>query len=111
MMTLDQFGHDQYHSDDRIFIFKPIEGMERLSSTGMIDQRVLNGENRLHAVKEPGTGLWYLRYDKGGIPPALKEKWTSFSTMLKKVTEYYRKRGVMVEEVEDEPKNSITGRL
>jgi hypothetical protein len=109
MMTLDEYGYDQYHSDDRIFIFKPIEGMERLSSTGMIDQRVLNGENRLHAIKEPATGLWYVKYDKGGVPPALKEKWTSFNTMKKQIAEYYRKRGVETVEVEDEPKNSFTG--
>jgi len=106
MMTLDQFGYDQYHSDDRVFVFHTIEGMEKLAANGLVDQRLFNGENKLHAKKEPETGLWYLQYDKGGLPPVLKQKWTSMKAMKTAAIEYFRKRGLMITEVEDEPKDS-----
>lgn len=111
MMTLDQFGYDQYHSDDRTFVFKRIEGVGTKSSTGIVDERIFSGENKLHACKEPQTGLWFMKYDMGGLPPALKQKWTGFGAMLKYAREYFRKRGIDIVEVEDEPKDSVYRRL
>lgn len=106
MMILDQFGHDKYNSDDRVFIFEPIEGMKTASSTGGFDPRLFSGENKLHAKKDPVYGLWSLQYEMGGLPPVLKQQWTSFNTMLKFARDYYKRRGVTVTEVQSEPKTS-----
>lgn len=105
-MTLDQFGDDKYNSDDRVFIFEPIEGMKITAATGLVDARLFTGENKLHAKKDPVYGLWYLQYEKGGVPPVLQQKWTSFNTMLKFARDYFKKRGLLVKEIEHEPKTS-----
>ena len=57
MMTLDQFGHDKYHSDDRTFVFSPIDGKSQNKSTGIVDPKIFTGENKLILHKEEDTGL------------------------------------------------------
>src|SRR5687768_1734002 len=111
MMTLDQYGHDKYNSDDRVFIFEPVEGTKVTAATGLVDPRLFTGENKLHAKKDDIYGLWYLQYEMGGLPPVLKQKWTSFNAMVKFARDYFMKRGLMIKEVEHEPKNSKYTRL
>ena len=111
MMTLDQFGHDKYHSDDRVFKFKPIDGKSPLKSTGIVDPKIFTGENRLIAHKEEGTGLWVLKYEHGMVPPVFKQRFTSFKQAMKFANTYFNKRNFHIVEVEDEPKNSEYQRL
>lgn len=110
-MTLDQFGDDKYHSDDRVFIFKPIEGKRPLSATGLVDPKVFTGENKLIAHKEEDTSLWIIKYADGMVPPVFKQRFTGFNAAMKFAKEYFTKRGFEIVEVKDEPKNSEYQRL
>jgi hypothetical protein len=111
MMTLDQFGHDQFHSDDRVFVFKPAEGKKQLSSTGIVDPKLFTGDNKLVASKEEDTNLWVLKYTDGIVPPVFKQRFTSFSAAMKFAKNYFNKRGFQITEVIDAPKNSQYQRL
>lgn len=111
MMTLDEFGHDQFKSDDRSFTFKPVEGLRQTSSTGMIDKKIFTGENKLIAHKEEDTGLWVLKYENGIVPGSFKQRFTSFNMAYKFAKTYFYKRGYDIVEIKDEPKNSLYQRL
>lgn len=110
-MTLDQYGDDKYHSDDRTFVFKPIDGKKPLSATGIVDPKIFTGENKLIAHKEEETGLWILRYADGMVPPVFKQRFTSMNAALKFARGYFTKRNFEITEVKDEPKNSQYQRL
>ncbi len=87
-------------SDDRILKLKQIPGKSPLSSSGLTDKRLFTGGNNIHAIRDT-NGLWYLQYDNGLLEEALKQRFTSFSSLMKHVKYYYLRRNIMVEEVLD----------
>lgn len=85
-------------SNDRILELSVPEGQSARSTQGLLDNRILKGTvNRLHAVQE--SGLWYLKYDAGNVPPALKQRYTNFNVLMKHVTTYFKRRNIDVKEV------------
>lgn len=87
------------NSDDRIFVLKPMEGKPTLSSSGMVDNRLFTGENKLHAIYDYQRGTWTIKFDLGGPPEALKnQRFTHFSDLLAFVKKYYKSRNVDVVE-------------
>ena len=92
--------NNKMRKTDRILVLKLMEGKEPVSSTGIIDPRLFKGENNLHAIMDEETCLWYMRYDKGVVPPALKSSsFTSFSKLYKYAKEYFAKRNIEIVEV------------
>lgn len=88
-------------SPDRILVLKVIDGKAPVASTGLVDKRLFTGENNLHAVMDTQTTLWTVKYDNGGLPEPLKQQFTSFGSLLKYVSAYFRKRNVEIVEVKD----------
>lgn len=87
-------------SEDRILVLKVREGGPK-SSTGIVDHRLFNGDNKLHAMFDKEYSMWYLKYDSGKIPPQLDQKWTSFPKLLETTTGYFNKRNIDIKEVID----------
>lgn len=88
--------------DDRQLILKPIDGTKSKSSTGLIDPGLFDGTNTLHVKKDSGSNLWYFKYDRGGLPPVLKDQmFTGFKAAYKYAEDYFRKRNVEIKEVLD----------
>ena len=88
-------------STDRVFIFKIKDGTKPLSSIGLTDPRLFSGENKLHAVQNPRSMLWSLKYDFGTLPPVLKQKFTSFEKVRGTVEKYFFTRNILIEGVID----------
>lgn len=86
---------------DRVLVLKVKDGEKAKSSTGLIDPRIFNGENKLHAVQDPKNLLWSFRYDAGGLPPPLKQKFTNFTTLLNHAKIYFSKRNIEIVEILD----------
>lgn len=87
---------------DRILVLRPKEGEKAKSSTGLIDPRLFTGENKLHAIMDERSRMWYLKYEQGGLPPVLKGiRFTKFDFLLKYVSEYFKKRNIQIVEVID----------
>jgi len=88
------------HSADRVIVLEPIEGKATLSATGLTDNRLFTGENRLHAIMDPQTCIWTMKYDEGGLPAGLKgQQFTSFGKLLNYAREYYKRRNIEIKEV------------
>jgi hypothetical protein len=94
------------NGNDRLFDLKPMPGKEALSSTGIVDTRLFNGKNRLHAIHDEQTALWSLKQEAGSVPPSLQQRWTSYSALLKHIKSYYATRHVDVFEVYAQPTTS-----
>ena len=89
-------------TSDRILKLEVIDGKKPLTSIGTVDPRLFkDGEdaNRLHAVMDPETCLWSFKYEKGGLPPALKGQFTGFKALKKHADAYFVQRNVKVTEV------------
>lgn len=89
------------HSKDRTLVLKPIEGADVLNSKGMVDKNLFTGKNELHALMDEEYGHWSVQYKDGIIPPAFKQKWTSFAKLHKFVSEYYRLRNIQITDIID----------
>lgn len=86
---------------DRILVLKPIDNEKPRTAYGNVDPKIFTGENKLHAIKDDEYNHWYLKYDNGGIPEVLKQKFTSFKALLKHAEVYYRTRNLKIVEVID----------
>jgi len=93
--------NNKIRSDDRIIVLKPKEGMDVLNTSGIVDKRLFSGENQLHAIKDPETCFWSLRYDAGTLSEPLKGSWNSFNKLINHVTDYFSRRNIEVIEVKD----------
>lgn len=93
---------NKMHSDKRVFKLKLKEGVSaKTSAGGQVDNRLFKGDNYLFAKKEPITGLWKCSYEKGSVQEPLKQSFTSFNELKRYVTDFFNKRNVVVEDVED----------
>lgn len=88
-------------SPDRVLVLKVKEGMKPISTTGAADPRLFTGENKLHAIMDPMTCLWRLKYDMGIVPESLKGTFTGFQALKKFAIGYYDKRNIDIVEVKD----------
>ena len=94
-------ANSKLKQDDRILILKTKEGSTAKSSTGVIDNRLFTGENKLHAIMNPTTCLWRMKYESGVLPVPLQGEFTNF-TKLKKVAEnYFKSRNIEIVEVQE----------
>jgi hypothetical protein len=92
---------DKLKKDDRILEVKVLDGEKPLSSIGMVDKRIFQGGNKLHAFYNPMTGFWKLRYEVGVIPGKLMNNWLSFDQLLADTDKYLRSRNMYISEVLD----------
>ena len=98
-MTQAISTHEHMQTTDRILSLKLIDDKAPISSTGLIDRRLFTGDNKLHAVTDPQTGMWSLRYEQGKLPQAFMCSFTSFKSLMKFASAYFLKRNVMISEV------------
>ena len=93
--NLEQRESAKMHSDKREFILERIDnGKSTKDSSGNVDNRLFTGDNKLFAIHEPTTGMWFLRYAGSRVPESLAGKFTEFNKLIAHVTEYFLKRNV-----------------
>ncbi len=90
----------QNTSPNRILELKVIDDKAPTSSMGLVDKRLFQGENKLHSIIDE-TGLWHMQYDKGIVPAALQQRFTSFGKLFKYAEDYFKKRNVKITEIID----------
>lgn len=80
--------------NDRILKLKKMEGLKARDSYGMVDPGVFEGKNNLHAIYDQDLQLWYLKYEQGGLPPPLKQHFTSYGAVVKHCKRYFAGRNI-----------------
>lgn len=85
---------------DIVLVLEPIDGAP-LSAAGLVDKRLFTGENRLHAIMDTQTCLYYLKYDSGIVPEPLRQRFTSLKKLLDFVTGYFERRKIRIKEILD----------
>lgn len=94
-------NRSKMRATDRSLILKVMDKKKPKSSTGLVDPRLFNGENKFRCIIDPQTMLWSFKQDFGNIPPALRQKFTRFNEALNYAKAYYRSRNIEVVEVID----------
>lgn len=83
-------------STDRVFVLKP--GPNPKDHAGKPRKTIFNTQTKLHAIQD--SGLWYMKYeDQSSVPEVLKQRFTNFNVLLKFLTQYFKQRGIEIEEV------------
>lgn len=100
-----QSGNVDYkmRKTDIILILRPIDN-KALNSIGLLDKTLFKDGaegNKLHAIMDTQTCLWYLKYERGLIPPALRQQWTSYHKLLDFVKTYMKSRNIEIVEIRD----------
>lgn len=90
---------DNNYASDRVLVLKVIDGLKAKSSLGVVDPRLFNGENNLHLVMNTENSLWGFKYDRGNIPGALNQQFTSVERALQCATTYLKDRNIEIIEV------------
>jgi|SRR5882724_7879684 len=94
-------AESKMRSQDRVLVLEVIDGKKTLSSAGMVDSGLFSGKNKLHAIQDPSSTMWYFKYDMGIVPPILKGQFTSFKALKKFADVYYERRNMRIKEVLD----------
>lgn len=84
---------------DRILVLERINPDKK--DTGLFDPQVLAGTNQLHAVMDPNTIMWTLKYEKGLVPEPLKHRFTDFRSLKKHAEDYFANKNIKIVEVKD----------
>lgn len=83
---------------DRILVLKRMEGKSSLTQSGVVDNGLFTGKNKLHAVRDD-MSLWGLKYEHGELPQSLKQSFTTWQKMYDFVKAYYERRNIEIAEV------------
>ena len=83
---------------DRVLVLRKIDEKE---DTGLIDPAVFVGKNNLHIFMDTQTSMWGFKYDKGMIPPILKNKYTKFSLAFAEAKKYLNSKNVEIVDIRD----------
>lgn len=84
---------------DRILVLEKADPKNK--DIGLMDPKAFTGENKLHGVMDLVTGLWSFKYERGIVPPQLKNKFTSFNVMKQHAEEYFKTRNIKIAKVID----------
>ena len=87
--------------DEREFVLELIPGQQTKTETGMVDNRIFRGENKVFGVHDPQSNLWTIKYHLGKPPATLNQRFTSFERLHAFVEPYYRKRGLRIAKIND----------
>lgn len=72
-----------------------------LKNKGVLSQEIARGDNKLYGVLDRRTMLWSAKMEKGIVPNAFRQRFTSFDDLLKFSTKYFKDRGIEVIGVKD----------
>lgn len=95
-----QTNLEKERKSDRVLVLKPLDGKAK-NSHGIVDPRLFKGDNNLHAIMDPMTTLWSMRYDVGTVPPTFHQKFTSFKKLYDFAYNYFKSRNIEIKEVRD----------
>lgn len=100
---IDPNKNTKMRGNERAFALELMDNKAPISSTGLIDKRLFTGDNKIYAMRdEQSVNLWYFQYEKGELPPALKDaKFTKFDQAQKFLERYFNTRNIKIKEVID----------
>src|SRR4051812_42164246 len=98
--TISEGPQTNIRKTDIVLSLKPREG-GATNNSGMIDNRLFKGTNKLHAIMDSQTSLWRFKYDQGIVPVVMQQQFTSFYKLLDFAKNYFSNRNVDIVEILD----------
>lgn len=101
MYDIEERRKAKMHADDRVLLLKVMDGKKATDAAGKVDTRLFTGENKLHASYDERTGMWNMRYETGGLPGGLQQKFMTFEELVVFAKAYFKTRNVEVSGIID----------
>lgn len=86
-------------STDRILKLEKHDPKQK--DVGLIDPEVFSGGNNLHVVMDPHTLFWTFKYERGHVPPQLRNKFTEFKVAKNHAESYFKTKNIRIKEIID----------
>jgi len=86
-------------STDRILVLEKHDPKSK--DVGLVDPQVFEGKNNLHLVMDPTTLLWSFKYERGVVPPNLRNKFTNFKMAKEHAEQYLRAKNIKIVDIKD----------
>jgi len=93
--------HERNIKTDIVLELGKQEGKPTLDTTGLVDNRLFTGHNKLHAIMDKQTCLWHFKYDQGILPRPLQQQFTSFNRLKTFAETYFNNRNIDIVKVVD----------
>lgn len=100
-MLFDPSVNDNNRKTKIELVVKVQEGKLPTSVTGLVDPRLFKGGNHLYMVLDPTSMLWGFKYEQGGVPSGLNQRFTNRDKALEFAKTYLKTRNLEVKEVID----------
>jgi len=100
-MLFDPSDNDNNRKTKVELVLQVQEGKLPTSVSGLVDPRLFKGGNKLYMVQDPSSMLWGFKYDIGGIPSGLNQRFTNREKALEFAKTYLKTRNLEVKEVID----------
>lgn len=97
--VIESRRREKMATNDRILVLKTMDGKSAKDTRGIVDSRLFTGENKLHGIYDERTGLWNLRYETGGLPGPLQQKFGTFGELEDFARKYFSTRNVEILEI------------
>ena len=101
MKDFHELESEKMRSSKRTLVLGIIDGTKPKSSTGNVDPRIITGGNKLYVIMDPQSTIWYFKYDSGGLPEPLKQRFSNFVKAKEFATEYFKNRNIEIKEILD----------
>lgn len=86
-------------STDKILVLEKED--PKMKDAGILDPAVFEGKNNLHLTRDLVTGLWWFKYERGAVPPPLRNPWTSPKFALNHAESYFKTKKIKIVEIKD----------
>lgn len=97
--VIESRRREKMQTNDRVLVLQAVDGKPVKNSAGIVDSRLFTGQNKLHGVYDERTGLWNMRYETGGLPGALMQKFGTFEQLEDFARKYFATRNVEIIEI------------
>lgn len=97
--VIESRRREKMQTNDRVLVLQAIDGKPVKAASGIVDNRLFTGQNKLHGIYDERTGLWNMRYETGALPGALQQKFDTFEKLEDFARKYFSTRNVEIIEI------------
>lgn len=101
MRSMEEIQAEHMRAAERTLVIVPVEGKHALSSTGIVSYKMATGEPNYKITQCEITNLWIFKQNYGVLPEKLKQRFTSYSQIMKFAHDYFGRRNLKIEKILD----------
>ena len=98
---IDMQKNPKERKDNIEVILRPMDDKKPKNASSFIDPDIFTGKNKLHIVRSSRNLNWRFKYERGELPDALKQYFTTFTDAIQYAKNYFGKRNIKIVDIID----------